>query len=53
MHVASNRLHKIKDDNGLPANFALLFDKTGNIYRADDRTFIGSLTVGGKTEGEG
>jgi hypothetical protein len=51
-HVASNRLHKIKDENNLPAEFDLLFDRTGNVYRADDRTHIGSLTSGGKTEGE-
>ena len=52
-HVASNRLHRMKDENGLPANFNLLFHKTGNIYRADDRTYLGSLTSGGATEGEG
>jgi hypothetical protein len=52
-HIASNRLHRIKEDNGLPANFNLLFHKTGNIYRAGDRTYVGSLTSGGKTEGEG
>lgn len=52
-HVASSRLHRIKEQNGLPANFELLFHKTGNVYRADDRTYIGSLTSGGKTEGEG
>jgi hypothetical protein len=52
-HVASNRLHRIKDQNGLPANFNLLFHRTGNFYRADDRTYVGSLTAGGKTEGEG
>jgi hypothetical protein len=52
-HVASNRLHAIKEENGLPADFALLFHRTGNVYRADDRTCIGSLTAGGKTEGEG
>jgi hypothetical protein len=52
-HVPINRLHRIKGDNGLPANFNLLFHKTGNIYRADDRTYVGSLTFPGKTEGEG
>ena len=52
-HVASNRLHRIKDRHGLPANFQLLFHKTGSDYRADDRVFIGSLTLGGKTRGEG
>jgi len=50
-HLASERLHRLKQENGLPANFALLFHKTGNIYRADDRTYLGSLTLGGKTEG--
>jgi hypothetical protein len=53
IHVASNRLHRLKKEHGLPANFNLLFHKTGNVYRADDRTFVGSLTLGGKTEGEG
>jgi hypothetical protein len=52
-HVASNRLHRIKVENHLPANFDLLFDRTGNVYRSDDRTRIGSLTSGGETEGEG
>ena len=52
-HVASNRLHRIKEENGLPADFELLFHKTGNVYRADDRTYVGSLTSGGKTGGEG
>jgi hypothetical protein len=52
-HVASNRLHRVKELNRLPADFELLFDRTGNVYRADDRTCIGSLTSGGKTGGEG
>jgi hypothetical protein len=52
-HVSSNRLHRMKEEMGLPANFQLLFHKTGNIYRADDRVYIGSLTLGGKTRGEG
>jgi hypothetical protein len=42
-----------KRNTRLPANFNLLFHKTGNVYRADDRTFVGSLTLGGKTEGDG
>ena len=53
MHVASNRLHRIKEENGLPADFDLLFDITGNVFRSDDRTYLGSLTAGGKIEGEG
>jgi hypothetical protein len=53
MHVASNRLHRIKEQNGLPADFDLRFDITGNVVRADDRTYLGSLTAGGKNEGEG
>jgi hypothetical protein len=52
-HVSSNRLHKIKEESGLPADYALLFDRTGNVFRSDDRTYIGSLTSGGKTGGEG
>ena len=52
-HLASERLHTIKADNALPADFDLLFDRTGNVYRSDDRTFIGSLTFGGKRRGEG
>ena len=52
-HVASNRLHKIKEVNRPPADFDLLFDITGNVFRTDDRTHIGSLTAGGKTKGEG
>ena len=52
-HVASTRLHRIKSENGLPANFALLFDITGNVFRADDRIRLGSLTFGGKRQGEG
>jgi hypothetical protein len=52
-HVASNRLHRIKEQNGLPADFDLLFHKTGNVYRTDDRACVGSLTFGGRTEGEG
>jgi hypothetical protein len=52
-HVASDRLHKIKEENGLPADFDLLFDITGNVFRPDDRTYLGSLTAGGKTKGEG
>ncbi len=52
-HVSSNRLHKIKEENGLPADFDLLFDRTGNIFRSDDRSYLGSLTSGGKTGGEG
>jgi hypothetical protein len=52
-HVASNRLHRIKEENGLPADFDLLFDITGNVFRSDDRMYLGSLTAGGKTEGEG
>ncbi len=52
-HVASNRLHRIKEAMGLPADFDLLFDITGNVYRFDDRTYLGSLTSGGKTQGEG
>jgi hypothetical protein len=47
-YVASNRLHRIKAENGLPANFNLLFHKTGNVYRADTRMYLGSLTEGGK-----
>lgn len=48
-HVASKRLHSIKEENGLPPDFDLLFHKTGNVYRADDRTFLGTLTYGGKS----
>jgi hypothetical protein len=51
-HVASIRLHKIKDENNLPADFDLLFDRTGKVCRADERTHIDSLTSGGKTGGE-
>jgi hypothetical protein len=51
--VASNRLHRIKDQNGFPANFELLFHVTGNVYRKDTREYVGSLTQGGKTAGEG
>ena len=51
-HAASNRLHEIKEQHGLPANFDLLFHRTGNVYRKDTREFIGSLTSGGKTRGE-
>lgn len=51
-HVASNRLHRIKEENGLPPDFDLLFDITGNIYRSDDRSYLGSLTAGGKARGE-
>jgi hypothetical protein len=47
-HVARERLHQIKEKNGLPPDFDLLFHKTGNVYRADDRCLIGSLTLGGK-----
>ncbi len=42
-----------KEANGLPADFDLLFDITGNIFRADDRSYLGSLTAAGKTVGEG
>ena len=52
-HVASTRFHRIKAENSLPADFDLLIDRTGNVYRSDDRTLIGSLTSGGKTDGEG
>lgn len=52
-NVARNRLHAIKESLRLSANFQLLFHKTGNVDRADDRKFIGSLTQGGKTRGEG
>jgi len=52
-HVARNRLHNIKADNSLPPDFDLLFHRTGNVYRSDDRALIGSLTAGGKTRGEG
>ena len=52
-HVASNRLHRIKDGLGFPADFVLLFHRTGNVYREDTREFVGSLTAGGKTRGEG
>jgi len=51
--VASNRLHRIKAEHFLPPDFELLFHRTGNVYRADDRTLIGSLTAGGRTRGEG
>ena len=51
-HVSGNRLHKIKEEDGLPADFILLFDRTGNVFRSDDRTHIGSLTSGGKAQGE-
>jgi hypothetical protein len=49
-HLASDRLHRIKTDNGLPPDFDLLIDRTGNAYRSDDRTYVGSLTSGGKKE---
>ncbi len=52
-HVSSNRLHRIKEENGLAPDFDLLFDITGNVFRSDDRTYIGSLTSGGKTGGAG
>ena len=52
-HVASTRLHRIKEDNGMPADFDLFFDIMGNSYRADDRTYVGSMTAGGRTQGEG
>jgi hypothetical protein len=52
-YVSSSRLHEIKEKNRLPADFELLFDITGNVFRADDRCHIGSLTSGGKTKGEG
>jgi hypothetical protein len=51
-YVASNRLHRIKEENRLPADFKLYFDITGNVFRADDRTYLGSLTSGGKSRGE-
>jgi hypothetical protein len=50
--VASERLHNIKDENGLPPDYDLLFDKTGNVFRPDDRMHLGSLTAGGKMRGE-
>jgi hypothetical protein len=50
-HLASDRLHRLKAENGLPANFHLLFHKTGNIYRGDNRMYVGSLTDGGKKSG--
>ena len=31
-HVASTRLHQIKEDNRLSADFDLLFDITGNVF---------------------
>lgn len=52
-HVASNRLHAIKEACAFPANFDLLFHRTGNVYRKDTREYVGSLTSGGKTAGEG
>ena len=51
-HASSDRLHKIKEENGLPADFDLRFDITGNVFRSDDRTYLGSLTFGGKIRGE-
>jgi hypothetical protein len=52
-HIARRRLHRIKTENRLPPDFKLLFHITGNVYRADNRSFIGSLTAGGKIRGEG
>jgi hypothetical protein len=43
-NVASNRLHKIKDESGLAANDDVLIGATGDVYDARTGTRLGSLT---------
>ena len=47
-HVASARLHELKDREGRAPDDDLLFDLTGNVYDPDTREWLGSLTEGGK-----
>lgn len=49
-YVARNRLHEIKAEHTLPPDFDLLFHRTGNVYRADDRTMIGDWFIDGRWE---
>jgi len=43
-HVASDRLHKLKEGEGRPPDADLLFDLTGNVYDPVTRERLGSLT---------
>jgi hypothetical protein len=44
--TASARLHALKREGGLPGDFELEFDLTGNVYRPGVREWLGSLTEG-------
>jgi len=46
--TASERLHLLKRAAGLPGDFELEFDLTGNVYIPGARENIGSLTAGGR-----
>ena len=45
--LASERLHQIKDENHLPADFNLAFGRTGDVYNPVTGEWLGSLTEGG------
>lgn len=45
--AASERLHALKRESGLPGDFNVEFDLTGNVLIPDSRDLIGSLTAGG------
>ena len=45
-HLASQRLHDLKQALGLPPDYNLIFDLTGNVYNAAG-VLLGSLTQGG------
>jgi hypothetical protein len=46
-NVASERLHQIKQENGLRGNDNVTFDMSGNVY-GPNGDYLGSLTQGGK-----
>jgi hypothetical protein len=43
-HVASNRLHKIKQRSGLGADDNVFIDQTGNVYHPYTGEYLGTLT---------
>jgi hypothetical protein len=45
--LASDRLHLIKDQNGLGAADNVIFDMTGNVYHPVTGENLGTLTMGG------
>ena len=47
---ASNRLHAIKEANGIPGNADVLITKSGTVYTPGSREYLGNLTTGGGTK---